>query len=130
MILKGINYFFLFIIKHNMQITRYYKTTYNSKWINVRFSIRINEISIKTFLVRFECTFKTSYKSSKIFANVSLLWTPFIRPCGGRRTTTCTRFSQERYESRNSLANETVNAPNLTAFKKSLPSDQGQTKRC
>ena len=30
----------------------------------------------------------------------------------------------------NSLANETVNAPNLTAFKKSLPSDQGQTKRC
>ena len=30
----------------------------------------------------------------------------------------------------NSLANETVNAPNLMAFKKSLPSDQGQTKRC
>jgi len=30
----------------------------------------------------------------------------------------------------NSLANETVNAPNLKAFKKSLPSDQGQTKRC
>ena len=28
----------------------------------------------------------------------------------------------------NSLANETVNAPNLKAFKKSLPSDQGQTK--
>ena len=30
----------------------------------------------------------------------------------------------------NSLANETVIAPNLNAFKKSLPSDQGQTKRC
>ena len=30
----------------------------------------------------------------------------------------------------NSLTNETVNAPNLKAFKKSLSSDQGQTKRC